>query len=336
MIAIVQDTLLGASLLTEVTCLLTRKQYMRYVCWIEKPFTRAKATLPAPAILYPEPLWTGAQLFSALLPPGVTMWKGKKRPDWPSETDVCIRRGTLLHGRATKAILGAASGGLIDCIARDVGARAIIAFESDIQRVVAQFLLQRGFSVKMSDCVLSDEGDREVRALVEMATQNARAIVDAPLPETMRASAESVVQNCLSKLLMQTGSIAKKHMRADNAIATMVHVGSKGSAINLCQIAGTVAQQTVEGRRIFAESSDRTLPCYRRGDRSLESYGVVENNYPRGLTPQECVCHSGGGREGLVDTAVKTACTEYIQRRQVKMMEDHHVAYDGTGARRRT
>lgn len=329
-IAIVQDTLLGASLLTETGCLLTRKQYMRYACWIEAPFTRAQAGLPPPALLLPEPLWTGAQLFSALVPPQVTMWKGRRRPDWPAETDVCVRRGRLLHGRATKAVLGATAGGLVDCIARDVGARAIIAFESDIQRVVAQFLLQRGFSVKMSDCVLSDEGDAEVRELVRVATQNARAIVDAPLPETMRAVGESVVQNCLSKLLMQTGSIAQKHMRADNAIATMVHVGSKGSAINLCQIAGTVAQQTVEGRRIFSESADRTLPCYKRGGRSLESNGFVESNYQRGLTPQEFFFHSMGGREGLVDTAVKTACTGYIQRRQVKMTEDHHVAYDGT------
>ena len=329
-IAIVQDTLLGASLLTESTCLLTRKQYMRYACWIRRPVTPEKARVPPPAILYPEPLWTGTQLFSALVPPAITMWKGKKRTDWPTEGDVYIRRGVLLHGRATKAILGPATGGLIDCIARDAGARAIITFESDIQRVISQFLLQRGFSVKMSDCVLSEEGDREVRELVKMATQNARAIVDAPLPETMRVSGESVVQNCLSKLLMQTGSIAKKHMRADNAIATMVHVGSKGSAINLCQIAGTVAQQTVEGRRIFAESSDRTLPCYKNGDKSLESNGFVASNYQRGLTPQEFFFHAMGGREGLVDTAVKTACTGYIQRRQVKMTEDHHVSYDGT------
>ena len=120
-------------------------------------------------------------------------------------------------------------------------------------------------------------------------------------------------------------------MRADNAIATMVHVGSKGSAINLCQIAGTVAQQTVEGRRIFSEcASDRTLPCYKKGDRSLDSNGFVSSNYQQGLTPQEFFFHSMGGREGLVDTAVKTACTGYIQRRQVKMTEDHHVAYDGT------
>ena len=329
-IAIVQDTLLGASLLTEVGCLMTRKQYMRYSCWIRNPVSPSKANVPSPTFLFPEVLWTGNQLFSALVPDKVTMWKGKRKSEWPSEGDVLVRRGQLLHGRATKAILGPASGGLIDCIARDIGARAIITFESDIQRVIAQFLLQRGFSVKLSDCLLSEDGDREVRDVVRIATQNAQTIVDTPLPETLRASGESTVQNCLSKLLMQTGSIAKKHMRADNAIATMVHVGSKGSAINLCQIAGTVAQQTVEGRRIFVESVGRTLPCYSIGQTSLDANGFVASNYQRGLTPQEFFFHSMGGREGLVDTAVKTACTGYIQRRQVKMTEDHHVTYDGT------
>ena len=329
-IAIVQDTLLGSSLLTEVSCLLTQKQYMRYVCWIEDPVTEEKAGIPPPAILFPEPLWTGSQLFSALLPPSITMSRGSTSLEWPSESDVLVRRGQLLYGRTTKSVLGPASGGLIDCIARDAGARAIIIFESDLQRVIAQFLLQRGFSVKMSDCVLSDKGDAEVNELIKVATQNARAIVETPLPETMRSAAESTVQNCLSKLLMQTGSIAKRHMRADNAIATMVHIGSKGSPINLCQIAGTVAQQTVEGKRITQESASRTLSCYKNGDKNLEASGFVESNYQRGLNPQEFFFHAMGGREGLVDTAVKTACTGYIQRRQVKMTEDHHICYDGT------
>jgi len=37
-----------------------------------------------------------------------------------------------------------------------------------------------------------------------------------------------------------------------------------------------------------------------------------------------------GGREGLIDTAVKTSDSGYIQRKLVKTMEDLHVEYDGT------
>ena len=49
-----------------------------------------------------------------------------------------------------------------------------------------------------------------------------------------------------------------------------------------------------------------------------------------GLTPQEFYLHAMGGREELVDTAVKTATTGYLQRRLVKVMEDLCVKYDGT------
>lgn len=37
-----------------------------------------------------------------------------------------------------------------------------------------------------------------------------------------------------------------------------------------------------------------------------------------------------GGREGLSDTAVKTARTGYIQRKLVKAIEDVKICYDGT------
>jgi DNA-directed RNA polymerase II subunit RPB1 len=60
----------------------------------------------------------------------------------------------------------------------------------------------------------------------------------------------------------------------------------------------------------------------KQDDLGPESRGFVENSYLRGLTPQELFFHAMGGREGLIDTAVKTSSTGYIQRRLVKAMED--------------
>jgi DNA-directed RNA polymerase II subunit RPB1 len=45
---------------------------------------------------------------------------------------------------------------------------------------------------------------------------------------------------------------------------------------------------------------------------------------------QELFMHAQGGREGLIDTAVKTSTTGYIQRRLIKGLEDLKVCYDGT------
>jgi len=91
-----------------------------------------------------------------------------------------------------------------------------------------------------------------------------------------------------------------------------------------------VGQQSVEGRRIPFGFRHRTLPHFTKDDFSPESRGYVENSYPRGLTPQEFFFCAMAGREGLIDTAVKTAETGYIQRHLVKALEDVMVCYDGT------
>lgn len=110
----------------------------------------------------------------------------------------------------------------------------------------------------------------------------------------------------------------------------MVSAGSKGNQINICQIIACVGQQNVQGKRIGWGFRGRSLPHFSKEDVGTESRGFVENSYLQGLTPQEFFFHAMGGREGLVDTACKTAETGYIQRRLVKAMEDVMLRYDGT------
>ncbi|KAI7691049.1 hypothetical protein SSS_07046 [Sarcoptes scabiei] len=110
----------------------------------------------------------------------------------------------------------------------------------------------------------------------------------------------------------------------------MVVAGSKGSKINISQVIACVGQQNVEGKRIPFGFRKRTLPHFIKDDYGPESRGFVENSYLAGLTPSEFFFHSMGGREGLIDTAVKTAETGYIQRRLIKAMESVMVTYDNT------
>lgn len=91
-----------------------------------------------------------------------------------------------------------------------------------------------------------------------------------------------------------------------------------------------MGQQNVEGKRIPYGFRKRTLPHFIKDDYGPESRGFVENSYLAGLTPSEFYFHAMGGREGLIDTAVKTAETGYIQRRLIKAMESVMVNYDGT------
>jgi DNA-directed RNA polymerase II subunit RPB1 len=115
-----------------------------------------------------------------------------------------------------------------------------------------------------------------------------------------------------------------------NNVKSMAMAGSKGNDINISQIIACVGQQNVEGKRIPYGFRRRTLPHFAKDDLGPESRGFVENSYLRGLSPQEFFFHAMGGREGLIDTACKTAQTGYLQRRLVKSMESTAVQYDGT------
>lgn len=110
----------------------------------------------------------------------------------------------------------------------------------------------------------------------------------------------------------------------------MVQAGSKGNNINISQIMACVGQQNVEGKRIAYGFNKRTLPHFAKDDFGPESKGFVQNSYFLGLTPSELYFHAMGGREGLIDTAVKTAETGYISRRLMKALEDVMVKYDGS------
>ena len=134
----------------------------------------------------------------------------------------------------------------------------------------------------------------------------------------------------LNKARDDVGKSAQQSLKESNNVKQMVSAGSKGSFINISQMSACVGQQMVEGKRIPFGFKYRTLPHFTKDDYSPESRGFVENSYLRGLTPQEFFFHAMAGREGLIDTAVKTAETGYIQRRLVKALEDVMIKYDGT------
>ena len=194
------------------------------------------------------------------------------------------------------------------------------------------FLLQRDHHVGVKDVMLSAEGQEQVRERLSKAShlceEIQREVVHAPAEKAMKA--ERAILRILSKSLMQTGGIVNECLDESNAIRRMVTAGSKGSAINLSQICAALGQQSLEGKRIVADKGDRTLPCFAPNDLSLASRGMVLNPFALGLSPTELFLHGVGGREGLVDTAVKTSQSGYLQRRMNKSMEDARVRGDGS------
>ena len=124
--------------------------------------------------------------------------------------------------------------------------------------------------------------------------------------------------------------VAIKQLDEHNRFLTIVNCGSKGKTLNIAQMISCLGSQDIDGKRIGYGFTNRTLPHFTQFDDSPEARGFVENSFIHGLTPTEVFFHAMGGRVGLIDTAVKTSTTGYIQRRLVKAMEDVQIKYDMT------
>ena len=339
LMGIVQDTLLGVYKMSRRDNFLPIEQVMNIMMWVPD----WDGIVPEPAILKPRPLWTGKQIISMAIPKEVNIFR-KDDDSQPSpfndlqDKSLMILNGELVLGSVTKKIVGASAGGVIHIIFNELGSAAAVNFFNACQRIVNWWLLHHGFSLGIGDAVPDPATADKIAAGVAKAKAKVEDIVKTatkdelePLPGmTIRGTFESKVQKFLNEGREDGGTAAQKSLRDFNNVVQTVVSGSKGSTVNISQMVSLVGQQAVEGQRIPFGFKYRSLPHFTKDDYSPESRGFVENSYLRGLTPAEFFFHAMAGREGLIDTAVKTAETGYIQRRLVKALEDVMVKYDGT------
>jgi DNA-directed RNA polymerase II subunit RPB1 len=340
---IVQDSLLGCRRITMRDTMIEKDVFMNILMWWED----FDGKVPAPAILKPRPLWTGKQVFNLIIPRQIDLvrysaWhdeksKGKVVPG-DRDTIVRIEKGELLSGILCKKTLGTSAGSLIHVIWEEVGPDAARKFLGHTQWLVNYWLLQNAFSMGIGDTIADAATMEQINEFISVAKNAVKELIrkasttglDQEPGRSKTETFENQVNQVLNKARDDAGTQAQQSLAESNNLKTMVTAGSKGSFINISQMTACVGQQNVEGKRIPYGFLGRTLPHFTKNDNGPESRGFVENSYLRGLTPQEFFFHAMGGREGLIDTAVKTSETGYIQRRLVKAMEDIMVKYDGT------
>ncbi|KAH9891211.1 beta and beta-prime subunits of DNA dependent RNA-polymerase [Cubamyces lactineus] len=333
---IVQDTLCGIRKFTLRDTFLDWAQVQNILLWVPD----WDGTVPTPAIIKPKPLWTGKQILSMTIPRGINIYRS---PDPKSNNPVfddgiMIENGDIIFGIVEKKTVGASQGGLVHVVFREKGPEATRTLFTGLQRVVNYWLFHNGFSIGIGDTIADRKTMEYITEQIAIRKQNVQQVIDdayhdrlKPAPGmTLRESFEKRVERELNLARDHSGQYAQKNLKEDNNVKQMVVAGSKGSFINISQMSVCVGQQSVEGKRIPFGFRHRTLPHFTKDDFSPEARGFVENSYLRGLTPQEFFFHAMAGREGLIDTAVKTAETGYIQRRLVKALEDVMVCYDGT------
>jgi len=285
---------------------------------------------------------TNFDLISQIIPPISMYQKTKAFKDFEdkkvSNNILEIKNGKYIRGQIDKSVLGSGSKGLIQRIYNDCSAMASANFVDNIQFIVNEYMKQSGYSVGISDLIADKKTNdkisqviidkkREVKELIE---ETHLGVFENNTGKTNVEEFETRINNILNEANAKAGKIGKESLNSDNRFVIMVNAGSKGSDINISQMISCLGQQNVDGKRIPYGFDSRTLPHFTKYDDSPNARGFVENSFIEGLTPEELFFHAMGGRVGLIDTAVKTSQTGYIQRRLIKGMEDIYAAYDGT------
>jgi len=336
-IGALRDFITGAYLLTKDDTILSTQEFSNYAMLGDY-----QGELPKPKIRNKDgSFFTGKQLFSIFLPSDfnfvmTSKWsKGTKKV----EKDIVVKNGELVSGVIDKASIGAEEPeSVLHRIAKDYGNEQAKKFLNSILIIIKQFITDYGFSYGYSDLELSEK-DRE--AILNDIDETYNKVYDftnqlnkktlAPMRGmTREETAEALITYELAKARDRAGITANSNLSDDNAGKIMATTGARGSALNVGQMAGALGQQSRRGKRLHTGYSNRTLSHFKEYDDNPDSHGFVKSNFRDGLSTLEFFFHAMGGREGLVDTAVRTQQSGYMQRRLINALEHIRLEYDGT------
>jgi len=240
-----------------------------------------------------------------------------------------IKNGKYVRGQMDKSVMGARTKGLLQRVCNDFGNFASAKFVDDLQNVVTEYMKSTAFSVGISDLISDQKTNDEIVQVITKKKADVKNLIDQVqigifennTGKTNEEEFETQVNSILNQATSEAGKIGLKNLSKDNRFVTMVNSGSKGSDLNISFMISCLGQQNVDGKRIPYGFENRTLPHFTKYDDSPVARGFVESSYINGLSPQELFFHAMGGRIGLIDTAVKTSTTGYIQRRLIKGLE---------------
>ena len=334
-IGVVQDSLVGSYLATKPGNSFTRREFMNLMMW-NKRFEG----LPIQANGSGKgSKYSGHQIISSLLSPiNMEMTNSAYKDDKSAANIIKIREGLVLQGTFDKSIFNKPGRGIIHTTYNDYGPTDTVNLIDNIQCVIENYLIMKGFSVGISDLIADERTREEMNNVIKTCKKDIDEIIlqlhnGLFVNNTGKTNQEEFETRCfinLNKALNEAGKVGEGSLSSENRLVAMVKAGSKGGPLNIAQMLACVGQQAPEGRRIPYGFTDRTLPHYKMYDDGAEARGFVESSFIRGLTPQEFFFHAMSGREGLIDTAVKTSETGYTQRQLIKAMEDLMINHDGT------
>jgi DNA-directed RNA polymerase II subunit RPB1 len=268
--------------------------------------------------------YTGKELFSLIIPDDIRI-KTKSNN---------ITGGKLTEGQLNKSMLKAGvSESLIQLIFNQYNPDKTVDFVNNAQWLTDNFNMYNGFTVGIGDIDIKKKIKKEIAIYVASIQSKVDAIIttkentpsymDEQLYEGKIYMELNIVREEVSKMVLN-------QVNNDNNFKIMLSSGSKGTSENLGQMIGCIGLQVSEGGLVKKKINRRTLPYFHQDDDRSLARGMVINSYYQGLTWSEFIFHVNSGRENMIDKAIKTAETGYLQRKLIKMEEDVMIKYDGT------
>ena len=331
-VGIFQDSMLGSYLFSKENINFDKRKAMNLIIGLKNIDTS----------IFNNEIISNYNLLSQIIPPISMKYKLKNfddNEDYKTSNHVVeIYNGNYIRGELQKGVLGDGSKGLIQRICNDYGNMASSDFIDNLQSIVTEYMKTHAYSVGISDLIANYETNKAISDVIadkkrdvdNLIDQTHLGIFENKTGKLTVNEFETQVNNVLNKASLEAGKIGRKSLSKNNRFVIMVNAGSKGSDLNISQMISCLGQQNVDGKRIPYGFENRTLPHFNKYDDSPGARGFVESSFIGGLTPSELFFHAMGGRVGLIDTAVKTSQTGYIQRRLIKGLEDLKVSYDMT------
>ena len=347
LIAATQDFITASFLLTNKDQFYGQEEFCRicgYFCIEDNEIIE----LPLPAIIKPVKMWTGKQVINMLVQQNNKTnlsinfeveernYIGAEKQMCPQDGYVLFKGTELMCGNLGKATLGDGSKkGLFYALIRNCSNEMAARTMLRLSKFASRWLSNYGMSIGISD-VTPYQIVNQKEAIVKEGYDKCDEIIAKFNQGKLSLKAgcnddqtlESELNGILSEIREKAGKVLKVTLPKTNSPLIMATCGSKGSYLNLSQMIACVGQQTVNGQRIPEGFINRSLPHFETFSKYPAAKGFCKASFFNGLNATEFFFHTVGGREGLVDTAVKTAETGYMQRRLIKSLEDLSVKYD--------
>jgi len=240
-----------------------------------------------------------------------------------------IKTGILVRGDLVKKVLGAKANSIVHILCIEYGCNRASDFLSNAQFLCNRWFPTNSFTFGIGDC-LNNNKEKIENALKKMYDGCDEILMN----NTSEYEKELALNDELNNAISIGQVLSKNGMYGgiENAMVVCTYTGAKGNYVNCSQIAAFVGQQNVMGQRIPCKISNNTrcLSTFEKNDNRPLARGFIDRSFIDGLTPSQYFFHAQSGREGLMDTAVKTRDSGYIQRRFGKKMENFKVYSDGS------